>query len=217
MFSIDDDAEFTDETTVQRAVSGFDIDDIWAVAIPFINILQDNAIRQRPLNAPSVEVTAFYIGTAHAVRTEEFLAAGGYRPDIVHQGEEGDLAIRMLERGRFVRLVETPPIHHLETPRRNFARVDYYGARNALLFGWRNVPFPEVIGQVAMTTVNVLRHAAGMSRPRGDYLRGVGSAYRAMAMREVRRQPVSRRTFWTFRWLVRQPRPLAEARRRLEP
>lgn len=216
VFSIDDDAEYTDEMTVQRALQGFDIDDVWAIALPYINVLQEKTIRQRPLGIAAAEIIAFYTGTAHAVRRDEFLSVGGYRNDIVHQGEEGDIAIRMLERRKFVRVVETSPIHHLETPRRNFARLDYYGSRNALLFGWRNVPFPECIGQVGMTTVNIIRHAARLSRPRRDYLRGAASAFKAMAMREVERCPVSRRTFWTFRWLVQQPRSLEEARRRLE-
>lgn len=214
VFSIDD-AEFTDPDTVTKALRGFEEPDIWAVAIPFVNVLQDDVVRQRPLRPGEREVTAFYIGTAHAVRKSDFLAAGGYRADIIHQGEEGDLAVRMLERKKLVGLVDTGPIRHLETPRRDFGRVDYYGARNALLFGWRNVPFPEILGQLAVTSANLVRHAAAMRRPRTAYLRGMGSAYASMALRRVERQPVSRQTFWTFRWLVQQPRPLEEARRRL--
>lgn len=216
VFSIDDDAQFTDPDTVSKVLSAFDEPEIWAVAIPFINILQDKIVRQKPLHLARCEVTAFYIGTAHAIRRSDFLDAGGYRCDIVHQGEEGDIAIRMLEKGKLVALADTGPIHHLETPRRDFSRVDYYGARNALLFGWRNVPAPELLGQLAFTTANLLRHVARMKRPRDAYLRGMIDAYRTMFRGKVAREPVSRSTFWTFRWLVQQPRPIEEVRRRLD-
>lgn len=215
VFSIDDDAEFTEPNIVIRALEGFSVPEAWAVALPFINVLKDGKLHQKPVIRNGWQVAPYFIGTAHAVRRDMFLAAGGYRAEIVHQGEEGDLAIRMLEMGKLVVVVDTPPIHHLETPRRDFRRVDYYGAKNAILFAWRNVPFPEVIGQIAMTTWHELRHAMRMKRSRGAYLSGMRDAYRAMIFRQVGRSPVSRNTFWLFRWLVRAPRSLSEVRGRL--
>ena len=67
---------------------------------------------------------------------------GGYREALVHQGEEGDYCLRMLDAGFIVRLGSADPIHHFESPRRDFRRMDYFGVRNAVLFVWQNVPMP---------------------------------------------------------------------------
>ena len=87
---------------------------------------QAAVVRQRAPDPSAVWVTDRFIGTAHAVRRDVFLACGGYREFLVHQGEEGDFCIRMLAGGHHVRLGNSDPIHHFESPRRDFRRMDYY-------------------------------------------------------------------------------------------
>lgn len=156
VFSIDDDAEFSSSTIVETVLGEFSDPRIGAVAIPFINVRQDQTVRQRAPNAQQIWLTNEYIGTAHAVRKSAFWEAGGYREVLFHQGEEGDLCIRMLERGYVVRLGSSEPIFHYESPKRSHERINVYGQRNLMLFAWHNVPLPDVLIHLPITVLNGL-------------------------------------------------------------
>ena len=120
LISIDDDAAFSTPHTVEQTLADFDHPRIGAVAIPFINVNQDKTIRQAAPGTTGTHLAAAYIGTAHALRRDLFLRLGGYRGCMVHQGEEIDYCIRMLDAGSVVRLGRADPIHHFESPRRDF-------------------------------------------------------------------------------------------------
>jgi glycosyltransferase involved in cell wall biosynthesis len=96
IFSLDDDAVFSSPFVVEQALRDFLHPRIGAVAIPYIEPHKANKEMQRAPTREDVWITASYIGTAHAVRRDVFLALGGYREHLVHQGEEGDFCIRML-------------------------------------------------------------------------------------------------------------------------
>lgn len=148
IFSIDDDAEFNSPHTVEQTLAEFDDPAIAAVAIPFVNVKYSDAVLQRAPDRNGTFVTFSFIGTAHALRRDVFLAAGGYREFLFHQGEEEDLCIRMLDIGGFTRLGNADPIYHYESPARDFRRWRIYGARNRLLFSWYNVPMPYLLGHL---------------------------------------------------------------------
>jgi glycosyltransferase involved in cell wall biosynthesis len=213
--SIDDDAAFTSATTIQQTLTEFNDARIGAVAIPFVDIRRDPQVRQRA-PGPDVFVAAAFVGTAHALRRDLFLQLNGYRAQLVHQGEESDYCIGMLEAGYVVRLGAAEPIHHFESPRRDFRRMDYYGRRNDILFAWHNVPAAALVPHLAATTWNGLRHAFGRGRP-WWMLRGTMAGYGAMLAAERRfRRPVSRETYRLFRELkTRGPLPLSQIEMRL--
>jgi glycosyltransferase involved in cell wall biosynthesis len=96
IFSMDDDAVFSSPFVVEQTLRDFSHPRIGAVAIPYIEPHKTNKEMQRAPTREDVWITASYIGTAHAVRRDVFLALGGYRECLVHQGEEGDFCIRML-------------------------------------------------------------------------------------------------------------------------
>jgi glycosyltransferase involved in cell wall biosynthesis len=156
IFSIDDDAAFSTPQVVGQTLREFDDPRIGAVAIPYIEPRKGNRLIQKAPDADTVWITDRFIGTAHALRRDIFLKLGGYREHLVHQGEESDYCVRMLDAGYFVRLGNADPIHHFESPRRDFRRMDYYGARNAILFVWQNVPWPAFPLHLLATTFNVL-------------------------------------------------------------
>ena len=122
IFSIDDDAAFSTPHVVAQTLEDFSDGRIGAVAIPYADVNKDNVIRQRAPDRDHVWVTDRFIGTAHAVRREVFLECGGYRECFVHQGEEGDFCLRMLADGYVVRLGNADPVHHFESPKRDFSR-----------------------------------------------------------------------------------------------
>jgi glycosyltransferase involved in cell wall biosynthesis len=157
VFSIDDDAEFSTPKVVEQTMREFDDPRIGAVAIPYIEPHKDNRLLQKAPDEKTVWITDRFIGTAHAVRRDLFLKLGGYREPLVHQGEEGDYCIRMLDAGYFVRLGNADAIIHHESPKRDLRRMDYYGCRNAILFAWQNVPGRYFPLHLLATTINCLR------------------------------------------------------------
>lgn len=165
IFSIDDDAIFSTPRTVAQTLAEFNHPRIGAVAIPFVNVNQDPAVRQRAPGTDQIYLVDRFIGTAHAVRRELFLKLGGYREFLVHQGEEGDLGIRLLDAGYVVRLGNADPIHHFESPRRDMRRMDYYGRRNDVLFAWHNAPARWLPWHLLATTLNGAIFALKIRRP----------------------------------------------------
>jgi glycosyltransferase involved in cell wall biosynthesis len=280
VFSLDDDAVFSSPFVLEQTLRDFSHPRIGAVAIPYIEPHKANKEMQRAPTREDVWITASYIGTAHAVRRDVFLALRGYREHLVHQGEEGDFCLRMLaadaaqvmtdsggretERdlfnhgghrehgglvcseaglrpdsravasesdslasgladlpisesltrsasipassspatshsplatplksavpGFFVRLGNSDPIIHNESPKRDYSRMDFYGRRNDVLFHWQNTPMPDLLWQLPKTIAGGLVCAATVGRWR-KMLEGIGAGFLA-TVGGVKRQPV---------------------------
>jgi GT2 family glycosyltransferase len=208
LISIDDDAEFSSADTLQSILGEFSDPSIAAVAIPFVDVQRNNHVKQKA-PASGIWITNQFIGTAYAIRKEAFLAVGGFRDFLFHQEEEGDLCIRLLERGYYVRLSNAAPIFHYESPRRSLERINIYGQRNLMLFAWYNVPFPEFFVHLVGTIWNGLiwgaRHRSFAYR-----LRGTFRGFAAIAHQLTTRSPVSRHTYWRYRRLKKRgPIPLS--------
>ena len=213
LFSLDDDAEFSTQHVVEEALKDFDDPRIGAVAIPYIEPRKGNEVRQAPPELSGTWITGRFVGTAHAVRRDVFIRLGGYRDHLVHQGEESDYCIRMLDAGYVVRLGRSDPIKHWESPKRDIQRMDFYGVRNAILFVWQNVPLSALPVHLAATTFNCLRWSFEPHRL-WVRLKGIFVGYRDSA--KYRRQPVSRAVYQLYRELGKQgARRLEEIERRL--
>jgi glycosyltransferase involved in cell wall biosynthesis len=215
--SIDDDAAFPSPRTVEQTLAEFDHPRIGAVAIPYINVLKDETVNQKAPDDRRIYLRDSFVGTAHALRRDLFLGLGGYREMHVHQGEEGDFAIRMLEAGYVVRAGFADPIHHFESPKRDLTRLFRFNARNCILFAWHNVPMPYAPGRIAGGTVNLLRHGVGRGYPRATW-DGLRAGYAEVLQGKVRREPVQRRTYRLHRWLQKNgPAPLEQVEPDLLP
>ncbi len=150
-----------------RHCSEFDDASIAAVAIPFVNVNYGSDVLKRAPAKEGTFVTEAYIGTAHAIRRDIFLIAGGYREFLFHFGEEEDLCIRMLDVGKFTRLGNADPIHHYVSPKRDVRRMDIYGTRNKILFSWYNVPMPYLLAHMPAVTANSVIYGFKIGRPLG--------------------------------------------------
>jgi len=190
IFSIDDDAEFTSARTVEQTLAEFDSPRIGAVAIPCIEPKKSNRVFQQAPDASDRWVTDCFIGTSHALRRDVFTKLGGYRARLVHQGEERDYCLRMLAAGLIVRLGSADPIHHYESPKRDFSRMDYYGRRNDVLFAWHYVPRALLLTHLAGTTINALRSAWQAGRA-WNMTRGTSAGYADIFRFSSERAPVA--------------------------
>jgi glycosyltransferase involved in cell wall biosynthesis len=217
IFSIDDDAYFPSSETVAQTLREFDDPRIGAVAIPYIEPRKSPNMHQRAPESDGMFVTNSFIGTAHALRKDVFLLLNGYREHLFHQGEEPDLCVRMLQAGYVVRLGRADPIHHMESPRRDLSRMDYFGRRNDVLFAWQNVPMPYFPVHLAGTTLNGLMTAYRLRRFKkmtAGLLRGYLDCFRFRR----KRRPVSRAAYRLYRYLKKAgPRRLSEVEPVLPP
>ncbi len=200
VFLLDDDSILQSPHTIAQTLADFDDDDIAVVAIPFKNILQSDEEHQRPSTAHDTWIGPSFVAASHAVRRSIFLKAGGYRQDYFYMVEEGDLAIRLLDRGKFVRLGRADPIFHHQPPGRFSYKADYYGRRNSIAFVLFNVPGLYAPVYLAGTTAKGLVH--GFSRRSYTAtLHGTFDGLRMMISRFGSRKPVRASTFTTFRRL----------------
>ena len=155
VFSIDDDAYYTDRGTVGEAVRMFkDNDRIGAIALPFIEPRKPMPAGARNLPAPGSDLRS-YRGCAHAVRREAALKAGGYREFFVHQGEERDLCIRLRQEGYRIVYGSGAPVVHMVSPTRDQGRMDFFGVRNTLLFDMLNIPHPYFLARWGLDAIRL--------------------------------------------------------------
>jgi len=215
IFSIDDDAFFTSPHTVEQTLREFDCSRVGAVAIPYIEPHKSPVTQQQAPAGNGVFITDAFIGTAHAVRKNIFLGLGGYRESLVRQGEERDFCLRMLAAGCIVRLGRADVIHHLESPRRDYRRIDFYERRNDILFAWHNVPWPYFPIHLSGTILNGFISMARTGRPQ-NMLRGMASGLVGCFRRGPERRPVSMQAYALHRLLKKWgPLPLDQIEARL--
>ena len=75
------------------------------------------------------------VGCGHLLHRERFLGLGGYCEDLIHQGEELELAARAFHEGLHCYHFPGFNIHHMISGAgRNWYRMDFYGARNNVLW-----------------------------------------------------------------------------------
>jgi glycosyltransferase involved in cell wall biosynthesis len=215
VFSIDDDAVFSSPTVIEQTLREFNHPRVGAVAIPFVNVNSGRAVHQRAPEAGGIYATYAFIGTAHAVRRDLFVALGKYRKLLVHQSEEEDYCVRLLNAGYVTRCGRADPVHHFESPRRSWKRMDYYGARNKVLYAWNNVPFPFFPMHLAVTTFMTSIYSRHPARCL-TRVRGVVAAYARCCTGQGDRRPVIASVYRLSRELKRRGAvPLEEVEQRL--
>lgn len=213
LVSLDDDAFLTGPTTLRRIVELFEK---WpktaAFALPYVEPNALPNVTMMPLTSSDTELRGF-IGCAHAIRRDIALQFGGYPELLVHQGEERDMCIRLIDNGWDIRYADTAQIVHLYSPLREQARVNHYGYRNAILFCWMRMPFPECLGAAALTTLKLLRHRFSFSSLLSRLYSLSAGWFGAWRFRSAR-APVSRATFKKYYNLPGHgPSPLTDSER----
>ena len=207
--SLDDDAIFTSPTVVASTVAEFDDPRVAVVAMPYVDVPQGEEVMQRAPGKDGVFVTHRFRGTAHAVRRDAFLELGGYRGMLFHQAEEADLSVRLLDAGYVVRLGRADPVRHFASPKRDVERMWFYECRNDVLFAWHNVPMPDLVLQLAKTTLHMLWLGRGVRRT-GLFARGLLAGVRAAAAERSARRPVRREAWRLYTRLGRRPLRIEE-------
>ncbi len=180
MFSFDDDVIIHNTDFFWKTLELFEQSQVAAVALPFFVTHRPERIHQSAPDARSLYLLHAFVGAAHAVRKSQFFAIGGYRDHYFYMGEEGDLCLRLLDRGYLTVACNASPVEHCESPIRVSARADYYGRRNDILTLCFNAPARRLFFRLPGTVLLGIRHMAKTRRFR-HHLRGMigGLAYAA--------------------------------------
>ncbi len=200
VFSIDDDAWFSDSRTVSRVVSEFENQhQTAAFALQYVEPNRTERQGYMP-NLTDKSCVRNYIGCAHVIRTNVARQLAGYREYLIHQGEERDLCLRIIDAGYHIQYLTTPAIVHEPSSRRDHSQLAYLGLRNTFLFDVVNVPIPHVLLRLPADIVLLLKHRISLREfPRRAWhvIRGLAACTRFV----LKRAPVSNRTYRTYRTL----------------
>lgn len=204
LFPLDDDSVMVSPETVEHTLAEFDHPRVGAVAIPFVNVRQDQRVQSRAPDRETIYVCPAFLGASYAIRRDVFLAVGGYREKIFYMTEEHDLCLRLLDRGYVVRLGTTDPIHHHASPIRDAWRARMLERRNNISHAIWQVPFPHFLyhlpGTIFSGLAFGLRH--GCLSPT---LAGYSQAIKQIPVSWRERSPVRSRTYLLMRRLNRTP------------
>jgi glycosyltransferase involved in cell wall biosynthesis len=215
--SIDDDVAFQSDETLEHTRTEFDHPRIGAVAIPYVEAHEAPRVRQLAPSIGGPYATFRFAGGAHAVRRDLFLWLGGFRSDLVQQGEEADFCLRMLAAGYVTRLGSAPALLHELAPPYDTRRIAYYGRRNDVLYAWRNVPMPYLAGRALKVAARSVEVALRLREPRAS-LSGTVAGVRSAVHERHLRSPVSREVYGLARRLKsRAAVPLSEIEPLLPP
>lgn len=96
---------------------------------------ENNSTQQDPYQVRS------FIGCGHLLHCTKFLNLGGYRSELIHQGEEIEIAARAFQQDLYCYHFPDFLIHHTVSHQgRNWWRMDFYGSRNNVLWNDWYVP-----------------------------------------------------------------------------
>jgi GT2 family glycosyltransferase len=200
LLTLDDDCILAATDAIERTLQLFDRPDIAGVTLPFVNVQLDRRIRTAAPEATGAFVTTDYYAGMVILRRDNFLQAGGYREPFFMHHEEADLAIRLLDKRRFIRNGLQALINHHESPVRDRLKLWRLGAQNAVLFAIYNVPWPWLPIHLGSTILKTLIYAwrrGGAVPVLQGFCASIPIARRTLGLRA----PVTGRTYLAFRTL----------------
>jgi GT2 family glycosyltransferase len=206
---MDDDAALLDSDAIERAVRLAEADaELGAVAFAQcdrVGVRWDDAMQ--PSRARTPCYVPSFIGFAHLLRRDTFVAVGGYRESFEFYGEEKDFCLRLIDAGhRTLYLPDALVIHEPDEAGRSMQRYLRYVTRNDCLTALYNEPFGRLIWLLParLALYFRMRRAWRIEDPWGwawilrELSRNAGDVLRA-------RKPVSRETVATWRRLRAAP------------
>jgi GT2 family glycosyltransferase len=167
--SLDDDS-FPASGSLEAAIEFAESrEDLLCLSFPIYNPIvgkdQLKSLQDKPYRVRS------FIGCGHMLHRERFLELGGYCEDLVHFWEESELAARGFQRGLHCYHFPELAIHHLESNAgRNRHRMDYYGARNNVL--WNDWFMPQGLRMIKQSRSFVSRLVLVLTTRRMGHLQG---------------------------------------------
>jgi GT2 family glycosyltransferase len=207
VLNLDDDTMVFSAEAIQAAMRVLDGDPT-VFAVAFAQAEADGSpwpTGAQPAPVDRACAVAAFIGFAHLVRREAFVALGGFRSQLMINGEERELCLRVLDAGMQIVYLPQARVAHLTDPAgRDARRYLHLTVRNGVLASIYNDPLPLLAIRVP------LRLAAYHRMRRGWKLEDPGGFGEIVAwirrdLREAwaQRRPVRWRTIRRWRELTR--------------
>lgn len=191
--SLDDDSYIVDGSLDEAIAFAQSIPNLLCLGFPVVN--SGGASEVPALDRPAP--VRHFIGCAHLMRVDRFRELGGYRAELVHQGEEAEIAARGFNAGFSCwQFPGVTVVHNYSLIARNWDRMDFYGARNRYLWNdWFAPPSSRASRQLRLLSERLVLCARTR---RTGHVRGWVAGRRTA--RELRRfrMPFSSETF--ARW-----------------
>ncbi|HEV7621997.1 MAG TPA: glycosyltransferase [Flavisolibacter sp.] len=199
---LDDDTVLQSNDTIETTIHDFDSPSIGAVAMPFINILQDKKVKMYPPDNSRAYLVHAFIAAAFAIRNKCFQSVVGFREDFFYMGEEGDLCIRMLDAGYYVKLGTATPAHHYQLAGRVSFAADFYGRRNDIYFLYLNAPRSLLFFNLAATILKGIWFGIRVGRIR-NMLKGMKAGLKLSFFdhKDFMIMPVKKTVYQRYRYL----------------
>lgn len=137
--SLDDDS-FPVSGSLRAAIEFAEsCEDLLCLSFPVYNPVlakyENQSVQKKPYQVRS------FIGCGHLLHRRNFLHLGGYREELIHQGEEMEIAARAFQKDLYCYHFPIFEIHHTASNTgRNWHRMDFYGSRNNVLWNDWFVP-----------------------------------------------------------------------------
>lgn len=161
---------------------------------PVSNKYENSSARQKPYQVKS------FVGCGHLLHRQHFLDLGGYREELIHQGEEMEVAARAFQKELYCYHFPDFLIHHTASHQgRNWWRMDYYGSRNNVL--WNDWFVPEQLKVIKQIKTFIARILHSLKVCRLGVIQGGIAGFRELAQYKDNRQRMSLAYFEQWRSL----------------
>jgi GT2 family glycosyltransferase len=162
--------------------------DLFCLSFPIYNPVQNryenSSSQQQPHRVRS------FVGCGHLLHRERFLQLGGYRQELIHQGEEMEIAARAFQAGLSCYHFPDFLIHHTASNEgRNWWRMDFYGSRNNVL--WNDWFVPEELKLIKQIRTLISRVLLSFKVRRLSLLEGELAGFREIVRYKNYRQRMS--------------------------
>lgn len=208
---LDDDTRVFSRESVEQALAVLAADPRVA-AVAFAQAEADGSpwpasMQPSPVAYPCI--VSCFIGFAHLLRRDVFLALEGYREDFIYYGEEKDFCLRLLDAGYRTVYLPDAGVGHIPAPGgRSQTRYLRFVVRNDCLNALYNDPFPRVLWTVPARYLLYFRMRRGWRIPDPWGWLWIARELGSRLPQAIwRRRPVSRTTLKTWRALRRSPAP----------
>jgi len=218
VLNLDDDAFVVTRAAVEQGIRVLEADaGVAAVAFPQCD---EAGVPYAPSAQPAaVDYPCYvptFIGYAHLLRRDAFLAVGGFRERLGINGEEKDVSLRMLDAGwRVVYLPGAPVGHVAAAAGRDRRRYLHQTVRNSVVSAFCGEPMPLMPAGVAVRLWRYfpMRRGWGIDDP-GGFGRIVRELARDLPSLLRERNPVRWETMRRWRAMTQsapEPYPVREA------
>ena len=131
-----------------------------------------------------------FVGCGHLLHREKFLELGGYREELIHQGEEMEIAARAFQKNWYCYHFPDLLIHHTASNEgRNWYKMDFYGSRNNVL--WNDWFIPNELKLYKQTRTLLSRLMLSLKVSRLGILQGEISGFKEISGYKKYRQTMS--------------------------